>query len=153
MSVGREPSLGGGGPRSDVELEHIAVTALTDVRRLLCAGCGERDGGTPELADRALRLPRRQLYDEDPAVRSSLLEVQERVGFGAGCLEMRQQVHLGFLRDPTGIRHEVAELGKVSGECLTRRDATTAFVVLPTLPGHIPNRRTALIREEPRPVL
>jgi hypothetical protein len=49
---------------------------------------------------------------------------------------MWQEVRFRLLCEPTRIRHQVGELGKVSGECLSRSDATTAFVDFPTLPDH-----------------
>src|SRR6185437_11136657 len=81
VSVGREPRLGGGGSGGDIELEQVAVTALPDVGRLLCDGCSERHGGTPKIADGALRLPRLQVHDEDLSFRRSPLQAQERVRF------------------------------------------------------------------------
>jgi hypothetical protein len=49
---------------------------------------------------------------------------------------MWQEVRCRLLCEPTRIRHQVGELGKVSGECLSRSDATTAFVDIPTLTDH-----------------
>jgi hypothetical protein len=138
VPVGREPLLRGGSPCRDIKLEHIAVAALPDLCRLLCYGRGERDRGTLEIADREIRLPRHQLHDEDLVVRPSPVQVQERARFIARCLKMWQEVRFRLLCEPTRIRHQVGELGEVSGECLPRSDATTTFVDIPTLPDHAP---------------
>ena len=87
--MGRKPRLRGGGPCGDIELEDIAVTALPDMCRLFRYRRGEHDRGPPKIADRALRLPRRQLDDEDLVVRPSPVQVQERARFVARCLKMR----------------------------------------------------------------
>ena len=138
MPVGSEPSLRGGSPGGDIELEHIAITALTDMGGLLGYRCGQRDGGTPKIADGAVRLARPQLDDEDLPVRPGSFQVQQRAGFAARCFEVWQEMRFRLLRDPTRIRHQMGELGKVSGECLSRGHATTAFVVVPAFPDFHP---------------
>jgi hypothetical protein len=60
-----------------MSLEHIAVTALPNVCRLLGYRRRERDRGTPDMADREPWLRRRQLDDEDLAVRPRLVQMQE----------------------------------------------------------------------------
>ena len=62
--------------------------------------------------------------------------MQERARFVACCLEMCQEVRLRLLCDPTRVRHQVGELSKMSGERLSRDDAMTAFVEIPTPPTH-----------------
>jgi hypothetical protein len=106
-----EPRLRGSGPGSDIELEHITVSPLPEVCRLLRDRCGERDRGTPDAADRELRLRRRELDDEDLAVRPSLVQPKERSRFVARSLKMWQEMCFRVFRDPTRVRHQFGELG------------------------------------------
>src|SRR4249919_274185 len=49
---------------------------------------------------------------------------------------MWQEVRLRLFCNPAGVRHHVGELAKVTGERLSRSDATTAFVGIPTPAYH-----------------
>jgi hypothetical protein len=108
------------------------------VRRLLRDRRGERDRGTPDVADRELQLRRRELDDENLVVGPSPVQMEERSRFVARSLKMWQEMCFRVFRDPTRVRHQFGELDQVSGKRLSRSDPTTAFVFIPTPPGHAP---------------
>ena len=138
MPVRGETALRRGRPGRDVELEHVAITSLQDVCRLLGDHRDERDRGTPDLANRALRIPCRQLHDEDLVFRPSRIQAQQRARFVARLGETRQEVRFRLLGDPARIGHQVGELGNVRGECRSRGDTMTSFVEIPAHSCHGP---------------
>ena len=99
--------------------------------RLLGDHRDEGDRGPPDLANRALRIPCRQLHDEDLVFRPSRIQAQQRARFVARLGKVRQEVFFRQLGDPARIGHQVGELGKVRDECRSRGDTMTSFVEIP----------------------